>query len=44
MINGFNNLNNKQRLNKTGLISLEQRKFRGDLIHMFKMSKKVKYL
>ena len=41
MIYGFNNLNYEQRLNKTGLISLEQRRVREDLIHMFKMSKKV---
>ena len=44
MINGFNNLNYEQRLNKTSSISLEQRRFRGDLVQMFKMSKKVESL
>ena len=33
------NITYADRLNKTELISLEQRRVRGDLIHMFKMSK-----
>ena len=39
MINGYDNLNNEKRLNKTSLLSLEQKRVREDLIHMFKMSK-----
>lgn len=39
MIYGFSNINYAERLNKAGLITLEKRRVRGDLIHMFKMSR-----
>ena len=39
LIEGFRNLSYEARLNKTGLISLEQRRVRGDLIQVFKMIK-----
>jgi hypothetical protein len=39
LIKGYTNVNYPDRLKNTGLISLEKRRIRGDLIQMFKMSK-----
>ena len=39
MIEGFGNLSYEERLRKTGLTSLEERRIRGDLIETFKMVK-----
>ena len=38
---GYKNFTNTDKLNKTGIINLEQRRVRGDLIHMSKMSKNI---
>ena len=39
MIEGFKDLTYQERLKRTGLISLEQRRVRGDLIQVFKILK-----
>ena len=39
LINGYKNYSYGERLVRCGLISLEKRRVRGDLIEMFKMSK-----
>ena len=41
LINGYKHINYTERLTKAGLISLENRRVRGDLIQMFKMSKNI---
>jgi hypothetical protein len=39
LIEGFRDLSYYERLSRTGLISMEKRRVRGDLIHVFKMLK-----
>lgn len=39
MIEGYNNLSYEDRLSNTGLIKLEKRRARGDLIQVFKIIK-----
>ena len=37
LIEGFRNMSYSERLSQTGLITMEKRRFRGDLIEVFKM-------